>query len=117
MTKNKIVLGIIALSFLWVGFAEAGRVNKRQGNQRARIHQGVKSGELTKKEAGKLRSQQRSIRRQEKRAKADGVVTDQEAKRLENRQDRASKAIYKNKHDDQKRDDGSDTSEDLPIEE
>lgn len=114
MAQKIVVILTLAIAFLLTQAAEAGRVNKRQGNQRARIHQGVKSGELTKREAHKLRQQQRSIHRQEKRAKSDGVVTDQEAKRLENRQDRASKAIYKNKHDDQKRDD---TSEDLPIEE
>jgi hypothetical protein len=83
--------------------AEAGRVNKRQASQRARIHQGVKSGELTKREAHKLNQQQRGIRRQERRAKADGTVTDEEAAKLEKRQDRASKAIYRNKHDAQDR--------------
>jgi hypothetical protein len=97
-----LALAIIAMSLLG-NTAEANRANKRQSNQKSRIHQGVKSGELTKREAHKLRKQQRGIERQEERANADGEVTAKEAAKLEQRQDRASKAIYKQKHDAQER--------------
>lgn len=83
--------------------AEAARRDARQHNQRARIHQGVKSGELTQKEAAGLRAQQRKIRRMERKAEADGVVTGQEKHKIEKAQDRASKSIHNQKHDDQQR--------------
>lgn len=90
------VFGFVALT------AEAGREDRRQGRQSARIRQGVKSGELTKKEAAGLRMQQGHVRRMERRAEADGTVTAAEKQKIENAQDKASKDIYEQKHDDQK---------------
>jgi hypothetical protein len=95
-------LTIAALSLLTIT-AEAARRDNRQASQRSRIQQGVKSGELTKKEASGLRAEQRKIRRMERRAEADGNVTGREKARIERRQDKANKHIYNQKHDDQKR--------------
>ncbi|MFH1760266.1 MAG: hypothetical protein ABIA63_04120 [bacterium] len=78
-------------------------VNVRQKNQRKRIMQGVKSGELTRDETKGLIGQQRKINRAEHRAKADGKLTKKERIALDKAQDRTSKAIYKQKHDDEKR--------------
>ncbi len=78
-------------------------VDKRQSNQKARIKQGVRSGELTKKEAGKLRKQQRNIKRAENRAKADGKITKREKQQIKRKQDRASRNIARKKHNDRKR--------------
>jgi hypothetical protein len=78
-------------------------VDAREKAQHDRIKDGVKSGELTKAEATKARADQASIKRAETRAKADGVVTAGESAKLDAKQDRASKRIYKNKHDAQKR--------------
>ena len=78
----------------------AGRHDRRQNRQGARIQQGVKSGELTQGEASRLRQQQRRINRVENRAEADGTVTGAEKARLENMQDRASRNIYRKKHND-----------------
>jgi len=79
------------------------RVDRRQVRQHARIHQGVKSGELTRGEAANLRHDQRHIRRVERRVKADGKVTPAERARLTRAQNRESKKIYRLKHNDRER--------------
>ncbi|MBF8247856.1 MAG: hypothetical protein HW374_656 [Bacteroidetes bacterium] len=109
---------LLALAFLIVmGFAitqaqepqekpkssETPVIDKREQNQKARIKQGVKSGELTKKEARRLAAEQKKIKHDEKKAKADGVVTPEEKAKLRNEQRKASKDINRQKHDAQKR--------------
>lgn len=79
------------------------RVTHRQVKQQARIADGVKSGELTKREAVRLEARQAKIARDKARAKADGVVTPAERAKLAREQNRASRAIYRQKHDGQKR--------------
>ena len=100
-------LATVAMSLFIAGSALAQPatpvVTERQDNQKARIHQGVKSGELTRHEAAKLRAEQRRIRAEKRMAKADGVVTPAERAKLRRDQNRASRDIYRQKHDEQKR--------------
>jgi len=100
-------LTMIAVSLLIAGSVLAQTntpvVTQRQENQNARINEGVKSGELTKREAGKLRAEQRAIRAEKRMAKADGKVTRAERAKLRRDQNKASADIYKEKHDAQKR--------------
>ncbi|GAA3993390.1 hypothetical protein [Hymenobacter antarcticus] len=70
-------------------------INARHGNERARIGQGVATGELTRTEAARLRAREAAIQQDKKAARADGVVTRDE------RQD--IRAIYRQKHDNQTR--------------
>lgn len=74
------------------------RADARQGLQRARIHEGRTSGELSRREAAGLNMQQRHIRRSERRIKRDGEVTPREKARLERKQDRASRHIRRARH-------------------
>jgi hypothetical protein len=76
------------------------RVTKRQLRQQARIEQGVKSGELTAGETKRLELQQAKIQADKRRAKADGVVTPAERVRLAREQNRASRTIYRLKHNE-----------------
>jgi CRISPR/Cas system-associated endoribonuclease Cas2 len=78
-------------------------VNQRQQNQRERIQQGVKSGELTRRETGRLAEEQRDIRQLERGYKSDGTLTDAERRDLQHEQDQASRDIYRQKHDEQER--------------
>jgi len=80
-----------------------GAVNQRQHNQADRIKQGVRSGELTKGEAHGLVKEQRAIRQTERQYKADGVLTRDERRDLHQQQNQASRHIYKEKHDGEKR--------------
>lgn len=72
--------------------------DQKQQNQKARIKQGVTSGELNRKEAKQLRRQQKNIRKTERRVNADGVVTAKEQAVLDRKQKKASKNIYRKKH-------------------
>lgn len=73
-------------------------VTKRQVQQQQRIKEGVRSGELTKKEAARLELQQAKIQHDKKVAKADGVVTGEERKKLAREQNRSAKTIFRKKH-------------------
>lgn len=83
--------------------AAEDRVDQRQQNQRARIVEGVASGELTKPEARRMVHGQQHVKRMERRAEADGVVTAKESARLEVAQDVQSERIKTQKHDAQDR--------------
>jgi hypothetical protein len=79
------------------------RVTQKQINQQARIHQGVKSGELTRREAVRLEAQQAKIQHKKRVAKADGVVTPRERVDIRTDQRQANRTIRRNKNDEQKR--------------
>lgn len=72
---------------------------QRHKNQSARIHQGVKSGQLTPEEARNLRKGQQQVRQMKKDALKDGSVSAEEAKNIHQERNRQSAAIYKEKHD------------------
>src|SRR5262245_29243666 len=80
------------------------RINERQQNQRDRIRQGVRSGELNGVESARLRRQQSQIQLNEARARrSGGEFTPQERARIQRQLDRSSQNIYQQKHDAQDR--------------
>lgn len=79
------------------------RVNARQHNQSARIQQGVRSGELTRRETRGLAEGQRDVRQLERAYKSDGTLTGAERRDLHHEQNQASRDIYQQKHDAQDR--------------
>jgi hypothetical protein len=81
-------------------------IQKREANQERRIDQGVKSGQLTPQEAGKLEAREAKIKQDEERMKSDGKLTKKERAKLTKEQNRASKKIYKKKHNEKKVDVG-----------
>ena len=89
---------IVVTIFLFADFAFAGRVKHRQVRQQKRIHQGVASGELTKREVYRLEREQAQVQRSKRRALSDGTLTARERLRLEKKQDSASRHIYRAKH-------------------
>ena len=84
--------------------AYAGPGDKRQQIQRDRIQQGIRHGEVTRREARRLGHEQRRIERMQRRAWRDGELTCREGARLHRRQDRASRHIYRAKHNRRSRD-------------
>jgi polyhydroxyalkanoate synthesis regulator phasin len=78
-------------------------VNARQHVQRDRIGQGVRSGELTKQETKELAAEQRAIRKEEREYQSDGKLTKEERKDLHQDLNAASRNIYEQKHDAEKR--------------
>ncbi|TDR48622.1 hypothetical protein DFR29_101242 [Tahibacter aquaticus] len=103
--QRTLIISALLCGLLLAGAASAATptIDARQANQRARIHQGVASGELTQREAARLRAQQAHIRHDERVAKSDGVVTRRERARLQNELNQADRTIARQKHDWQQR--------------
>ena len=72
-------------------------------NDRQRIKQGVKSGELTPAETARLAAQTKNLKEEKKDYKADGIVTTEERKDLRQDKRKVSRHIYRQKHDGQTR--------------
>ena len=96
------VVLLVLCATLWAGSAAAQmqtpKVDKREHRQQERIRQGVKGGELTPAETKRLEMQQARINRDEQKAKSDGTVTPHERAKLQHEQNKASKTIYRRKH-------------------
>ena len=109
--KIQTLIAAVALTLGAAAFAQAPaapagplatpRIDQRQVNQQNRINQGVNSGQLTAREAVRVEKREGKIAVHEAKAKADGVVTPSERRRLRREENRASKAIYRQKHDRQ----------------
>jgi hypothetical protein len=78
-------------------------VNRTQARQHVRIAQGVRSGELTRREAYRVRDSQRDIRQLERAYKSDGSLTAAERRDLNHELNQSSRQIYRQKHDAQVR--------------
>lgn len=78
-------------------------IDASQANQEARINQGLRDGSLTRREAAGLEAEQRRIQQMESRAKADGRVDRYEAAQIRRAQGEASRHIYQERHDGEKR--------------
>jgi len=105
MKNIKLITSLLFFSIYFGAQAQTKtpEIKKKQINQQQRIDQGVASGELTPEEAKKLKMQQAKFRRNKTMAKSDGVITPAERAKLRQQQKRADQAIYKEKHDAQKR--------------
>ena len=103
----KIFGGILVAALTITSIAEAQTrtpvINHRQHRQERRINQGVRSGELTRREARTLRRDERKIRNDKRMAKADGRVTPAERRHIRREQNHASRSIYRKKHNDRVR--------------
>ena len=100
-------LTLIAALFFGTAFYASAQtvtpIGKTQVQQTKRIKQGVRSGELTRREAKALKRQQRDIQRDKRLARADGVVTKRERAHIRHEQQVANRSIYRQKHDLQSR--------------
>ncbi len=109
--KTYSILAVAALAFFSLTDNAAAReagvrdpgVNVRQERQQVRIRQGVRSGELTRREAHRARESQRDIRQLERAYRSDGTLTRAERVDLHHEQNQASRQIYRQKHDAQDR--------------
>jgi hypothetical protein len=100
--KTKVLAAAIVLGAFFTS-ATAQTIKQKGKNERHRIAQGVKSGELTKAETKNLVHDQKEIHQDIKEAKADGVVTRGEKKEIRQDQRQASRKIYRKKHNDRDR--------------
>lgn len=79
------------------------KVAHKQYNQHKRIQHGVHSGKLTRHEMAMLRAQQAEVRHYKRMAMADGRITPCERQLINRSQMEASRNIYRQKHDGQRR--------------
>lgn len=101
--KVKLLAAAIVAFALSVNVADAQTIRKNAKQERRRIAQGVKSGELTKSEAKNVINDQKEIRQEVKAAKSDGTVTKEERKDIKQDQRQASRKIYRKKHNNRDR--------------
>lgn len=76
---------------------------QRNANQEQRIENGVKNGSLTNREAANLERGQAGVDRKEAHAASDGHVGAGEQKRIQSAENRQSKRIHREKHNDRER--------------
>ena len=104
MKSMKFATAAILAALALPAFAQTSstpRIDQRQENQQQRIDQGVKSGQLNRKEAARLQKGQARIQKMEDKAMADGKVTAKERARIAKAQDREGRRIAREKHDKQ----------------
>lgn len=76
------------------------QIEERALRQQQRIANGVRNGDLSRREARRLEEQQRSIRQLQRRARADGVLTPAELIEIQTAQDEAGEAIRRLRNND-----------------
>jgi hypothetical protein len=100
MKKGVILAGCVL--FAAAAFAQRTPVlDRHQSNQRLRIADGIRDGDLSRLEAHRLIREQRGLRRMERLARADGQVTPRERVRLHRRQHLAGRHIYRMRNNGQ----------------
>lgn len=102
---KRIIIGI-ALFILGAGQTKISAqriytpvIHRHQVCEQKRIYNGVRTGQLTPRELGRLEMQQAKIQHDKRCAKADGVVTPYERAYIRHEEARASRNIYRQKHD------------------
>ena len=98
-----LVTAVFVLGASTVSMAGPRGINAREHREQQRINQGIRSGELTRREARRLEAGLARIRIDERYARADGNVTPRERARLERELNRESRGIFRQKHDGQDR--------------
>ncbi len=103
MTFKTIIISALVVGSATLAEAQTAtpKIDRRQENQERRIDKGVQSGALTPRETRRLDAREAKIEQEKTAAKSDGVVTGAERRKLKREENRASKAIHKQKHDAQ----------------
>jgi hypothetical protein len=71
--------------------------------ERARVRQGVRSGEITRREAVKINKEKQDVKAAKRAAKADGVVTPEERKEVAKQDRQLDRTIHRTKHNNRRR--------------
>jgi len=80
------------------------KIGQRSENQQDRIGQGIKSGQLTAGEASNLENKEAAINQEKRadRAANGGHLTQQQKNQINQQQNKVSKQIYEDKHNNKK---------------
>lgn len=97
--KTKIMLALALVMGLTISASAQVTSGLNNHHQRARISQGVRSGELTRFERHKLRKEEKRYHRHLRHAKRnDGHIGPRERKMLKHEQRKIDRHIYRYKH-------------------
>jgi hypothetical protein len=97
MKTSKLFFASAIIFSMGISAADA-QIKDHAQNQKERIKQGVKSGELTKNETQNIIQDEKEIRQDIKLAKADGDITRDEKMIILKEQKQVSREIYRKKH-------------------
>jgi hypothetical protein len=102
MKLSIVIAAIVAISIS--ANTVSAQQNRSLQDEKSRIRQGVRSGELTPVEAARLKGQTANLKREAIRYKAnDGRISRRERADLRRDNRRLNRNIYHQKHDRQKR--------------
>ncbi|MDQ1557718.1 MAG: hypothetical protein QOD32_778 [Pyrinomonadaceae bacterium] len=97
--KKFLLLSVMAL--LLGGVTEASA--QRRGNDRQRVRQGIRSGQITREEAQAIRERQRQIRAERRTYRSDGVITRDERREIRSDRRDQNRYIRSQRRDDDRR--------------
>jgi hypothetical protein len=102
-TISLLVAAVFVVGASAVSMAGSRGIDRRQYREQQRINQGIRSGELTRREARRLEAGLARIRIDERFARSDGNLSPRERARLNRELNHESRNIYRQKHDGQDR--------------
>ncbi len=97
MKTGKLFLAGAIMFSMGISAADA-QIKGHAQNQKERIKQGVKSGELTRNETQNIIQDEKEIKQDVKLAKADGDITHDDRNIILKEQKQVSREIYRKKH-------------------
>jgi hypothetical protein len=97
---KRFIVNSLAATFLVVGTLSAATINQRRENQKDRIAQGVRSGQLTAHETASLENKEARLNHQIRNDREDhnGHLTGRQHAQVNREQNRLSRDIYRDKH-------------------
>ena len=101
MKARKWIIGIVIIGMAGTSAGTAwagGRSERRQQRQANRIYHGVRNGTISPQEFKRLGREQFRIEEAKRRALKDGHISRYERRHLKRMQNRASKRIFRAKH-------------------
>jgi protein required for attachment to host cells len=95
--------GASAKGYRWSGATDTPRIDATRAEQRKRIEEGRRNGQITRSEYNRLMAEQDRIATMERRAKADGIATPSERREIRHAQEEAARHIYQESHNGETR--------------
>lgn len=109
-TKMMLITGMVAIGLAGCGAPHRGvnanqlPIGQRNHVQRSNINEGVRSGDLTRREANRLRDQSRNIQQARRDARNDdGYIDGRERRKIKKQQRKLGNQIYNERRDGQTR--------------
>jgi hypothetical protein len=101
--NKKLILAVTLVIGVAINSASAQIIRSKVPSDRNRIHNGVRTGQLTRPEAYRLHREKRDIRRDIHRSRKDGHIDRAERTHIRHEKRKHSRHIYRAKHNGRKR--------------